>query len=44
MKEMIVAFFIVLSVSSAFKWPQNGDTAASIGPALTAENQERLFQ
>jgi hypothetical protein len=44
MKEMIVAFFIVLAVTSAFKWPQDGDNAASTGPALTAENQERLFQ
>jgi hypothetical protein len=44
MKEMIVAFFIVLAVTSAFKWPQNGDTTASTGPSLTAENQEKLFQ
>jgi len=44
MKDLVVAFFIVLAVSSAFKWPQNDEAPAQSPASPTPERQERVFQ
>jgi hypothetical protein len=42
MKEMVVAFFVVLVVTSGFKLPQAGGDAQQTPPELSANQPDQM--